>query len=156
MAQELLGVQKQRLKLAEKQLDTAKTNFEVGLRIRTDVLRAELTRSSAMRDVISAEIAQERAQSALNKELGVPLDQRHVFEGGQLAGYNPSTSKLEQLKNYSTLFEIAEENHPSIRIAELLVKQRKESVNIARGEFLPRFKRWIDRLAREWGSPVGR
>ncbi len=137
-AQELLGVQKQRLKLAKKQLQTAQTNFEVGLRIRTDVLRAELTRSSALRDVVSAEIQLEKAQSALNKVLGIPMETRHRFEGGELAVFNPSKDIVNNFQEYTQLFLLAEEQHPSIKVAELLVKQSEETVNIARGEFYPK------------------
>ena len=136
--QELLAVQKQRLELADKQLQTTQTNFDVGLRIRTDVLRAQLTRSSALRDVVSAEVALERAQVALNQVLGIPLDQRHRFEGGPLATYNPPADLVGKFQAYASLFPIAEKNHPSIRIADLLVQQNEESVNMARGEFYPR------------------
>lgn len=137
-AQELLNVQKQRLALADKQLNTAKTNFEVGLRIRTDVLRAELTRSSALRDVVSAEIALRNTQVQLNKVMGEPIDRYYQFVGGPLVNYNPTMESVEAAKNYEKLFTIAEENHPSIKVASYLLDQTEESVNIARGEFLPR------------------
>lgn len=144
-AQELLGVQQQRLALAEKQLDTAKTNFEVGLRIRTDVLRAELTRSSALRDIVSAEIAVERAQVALNQVLGIPLDLRHDYDASLLSSYNPPAQSLEKLKNYASLFDLAEQKNPSIKVASILVDQSEEANRIAKGEFYPRLSasgRW--------------
>ncbi|RJP29361.1 MAG: TolC family protein [Candidatus Omnitrophota bacterium] len=137
-AQELLGVQNQRLKLADKQLQTAETNFAVGLRIRTDVLRAKLTRSSALRDVVSAEIQLEKAQAALNRILGIPLEARHEFEGGALAAYDPPDELIDEFKNYERYFEVANEKHPSIKVAHILVKQSEESVGIARGEFMPK------------------
>jgi len=137
-AQELLSVQKQRLTLAEKQLNTAKTNFDVGLRIRTDVLRAELTRSSALRDVVSAEIALRNAQVQLNQIMGEPIDQQYQFDGGALASYNPKAERMNAVKQYDNLFAMAEENHPSIKVASYLVNQSEESVKMARGEFFPR------------------
>lgn len=137
-AKELLLVQQQRLALADRQLETARTNFEVGLRIRTDVLRAQLTKSSAMRDVVSAEIAVERAQSSLNEVMGVPLDMRHEFDAGPLADYNPPGAILEVLKNYGPLFRTAETENPSIKVAETLVRQQYETLMTARGEFYPR------------------
>lgn len=137
-AQELLNVQKQRQTLAEKQLNTAKTNFDVGMRIRTDVLRAELTRSSAMRDVVSAEIALRNAQVQLNKVMGEPIDQQYQFDGGPLASYNPASERMNVVKQYDNLFAMAEENHPSIKVASYLVNQSEESVKMARGEFFPR------------------
>ncbi|MBN2326530.1 MAG: TolC family protein [Candidatus Omnitrophica bacterium] len=137
-AQELMNVQKQRLALADKQLNTAKTNFEVGLRIRTDVLRAELTRSSALRDLVSAEIAFRNAKVKLNEILGVPIDQEYQFLEGSLASYNPPAESMETFQHYDNLFLLAETSHPSIRVASFLVDQYEESVKIARGEFAPR------------------
>lgn len=137
-AQELLQVQKQRLQLAEEQLDTAQVGFDNGLRIRTDVLRAELTKSSAMRDVVSAEIAVERAQSSLNEIIGIPLQARHAFNPGALGSYNPPEEYDAKFQAYDELFLGAEDNHPAIHVAQLLVKQSEESVNIARGDFLPK------------------
>ncbi|MBD3265992.1 hypothetical protein GF373_04925 [bacterium] len=136
-AKELLGVQQQRLKLAEKQLDTAKTAFEAGLRIRTDVLRNKLTRSAAMRDVVSTEIALENAQVALNQVMGIDLKTRHGFEAEELAAYNPPKEILRQVNNFKELFDLAEENNPSISLASVLVEQKKENIEIARGAFLP-------------------
>jgi len=136
-AQELLNVQQQRLLLANKQLQTATANYEAGLRIRTDVLRAELTRSSAMRDIVSAEISLERAQVVLNQVIGVPMEMRHQFDAGSLASYTPHEDAVEAVKSYDRLFALAEEKNPSIQLASILVKQREQSVAIARGEFLP-------------------
>jgi len=137
-AQELLIVQQQRFTLAEQQLKTAETNFEVGLRIRTDVLRAELTRSSALRDVVSAEIALKQAQADFNKITGVPLVSRHEFDSQNLSTYNPSEKGIKVLQNYEPMFQTAKENNPSIRVASILLKQREESVKTAKGEFYPR------------------
>ncbi|HOJ60035.1 MAG TPA: TolC family protein [bacterium] len=137
-ARELLQVQKQRLELAEKQLNTAQTNFDVGLRIRTDVLRAELTRSSAMRDVVSAEIALKNALVRLNQVLGLPIDQPIQVEGGALETYNPAPDILDRIRDSQRLFALAVENHPSIQVAGLLVQQSEETVHMARGEFYPR------------------
>ncbi len=137
-AKELLGVQNQRLLLAKKQLQTATTSFEVGLRIRTDVLRAQLTRSSAMRDVVSAEIALERAQVVLNQVMGLPMVDRHQVKSGALASYTPPEEVETTLKGYDELFQTAEKENPSIKVASTLVKQTHESVSIARGEFYPR------------------
>lgn len=137
-AVELLKVQEQRLDLAEEQLDTAQTAFEVGLRIRTDVLRAELTRSSAMRDVVSAEIAVESAQATLNNILGIPVDARNRLVSNSLADYTPPQTINQTLKEYRRLFNVAAETNPAIKVAQLLVEQDRESINIARGEFYPR------------------
>ncbi|MEW6235996.1 MAG: TolC family protein [Candidatus Omnitrophota bacterium] len=136
-AQELLNVQQQRLLLANKQLQTATANYEAGLRIRTDVLRAELTRSSALRDVVSSEIALERAQVVLNQVIGVPMEKRHQFDGAGLASYTPHENIVEAVKTFDRLFAMAQEKNPSIQLASILVKQREQSVSIARGEFLP-------------------
>ncbi len=144
-ANELLQVQKQRLELAGKQLNTAKTNFEVGLRIRTDVLRAELARSSALRDVVTAEITLQSALVRLNKVLGIPIDQPIQFEGGALGSYNPSPEILGLVQDAPRLFAMAAENHPSIQVAAILVQQSEEGIQMARGEFLPRLSaggRW--------------
>ncbi|MGC9329379.1 MAG: TolC family protein, partial [Candidatus Hinthialibacter sp.] len=137
-AQELLNVQKQRLALADKQLDTATTNFEVGLRIRTDVLRAELTRSSALRDLVSAKIAFRNAKVKLNEILGVAIDQDYQIQEGSLSSYNPPMENIDTFQDFGHLFLMAETSHPSIRVASLLVDQYEESVKIARGEFAPR------------------
>ncbi len=137
-SQELLNVQKQRLALADKQLNSATTNFEVGMRIRTDVLRAQLSRSSALRDVISAEIALQNSQVKLNQIIGNPIDNLYTFQIDQLANFNPSSKNLNVVQNYPKLFSMAKEKHPSIKVAALLVDQTSESVNIARGEFAPR------------------
>lgn len=137
-AQELLNVQKQRLTLAEKQLNTAQSNFDAGMRIRTDVLRAELTRSSALRDVVSAEIALRNAQVLLNQVMGEFIDNQYRFEGGALAEYNPVLENLDAVREYENLFSLAEQNHPSIKVASYLVDQLDESVRIAKGEFAPR------------------
>lgn len=152
-AQELLQVQKQRLQLAEEQLDTAQTGFDNGLRIRTDVLRAELTKSSALRDVVSAEISVERAQSALNEIMGVPMQARHEFMSGALGIYNPPQEYETLFQNYETLFSIAEENNPAIQVAGLLIEQNEESVNMARGEFLPRLSGQATWGFNEQGDP---
>lgn len=144
-ANELLQVQKQRLELADKQLNTAKTNFDVGLRIRTDVLRAELTRSSALRDVVSAEIALKSALVRLNQVLGIPIDQPIQFEGGDLVSYNPAPEILSLVQDATRLFSMAAGNHPSIQVAAILVQQSEEGIRMARGEFLPRLSaggRW--------------
>ncbi|MBZ0257276.1 TolC family protein [bacterium] len=152
-AQELLQVQKQRLQLAEEQLDTAQTGFDNGLRIRTDVLRAELTKSSALRDVVSAEISVERAQSALNEIMGVPMQARHEFMSGALGIYNPPQEYETLFQNYETLFSTAEENNPAIQVAGLLIEQNEESVNMARGEFLPRLSGQATWGFNEQGDP---
>ena len=89
MANELLGVQQQRVQLADRQLQTAQSSFDAGIRIRTDVLRAELTRSSAMRDVVSSEIALENAQVSLNRVMGIELEKRYSIHTGDLGTYNP-------------------------------------------------------------------
>ena len=138
MAQELFGVQQQRVQLAEKQLQTAQSSFEAGIRIRTDVLRAELSRSSAMRDVVSAEIAMENAQVALNKVMGIELEKRHIIHSGELGKYNPPQEKLANARQFENFFSLAKENNPSLKLASVLVKQSKENVGIARGEHLPR------------------
>jgi len=137
-AKELLDVQKQRLELADKQLKSAQSNFEAGLRIRTDVLRTQLSRSSALRDVVSAEIALQNAQVALNQAVGIPMGARHSFESGPLESYNPSSGMLNTLNDFDTMFSIAEANHPSVKIASYMVEQDEESIAIAQGEFLPR------------------
>ncbi|MDP8242649.1 MAG: TolC family protein [Candidatus Hinthialibacter antarcticus] len=152
-AQELLQVQKQRLQLAEEQLDTAQVGFDNGLRIRTDVLRAELTRSSAMRDVVSAEISVERAQSTLNEIMGAPMQSRHAFAAGALGAYNPPQEYDARFQAYTELFSAAEENHPAVHIARLLVKQSEESINMARGEFLPRLSGQASWGFNEQGDP---
>lgn len=137
-AKELLEVQRQRLHLAEEQLRTAQASFDVGLRIRTDVLRADLASSSAMRDVVSSEIALERAQVTLNNIMGVDLRLRHNFDSGDLSDYEPPRQLDRTLQDYSALFSIAEQQNPTIHIAALLVAQSEEAVNTARGEFYPR------------------
>ncbi len=152
-AQELLQVQNQRLELADEQLDTAQTGFDNGLRIRTDVLRAELTKASAMRDVVSAEIAVERAQASLNAIMGVPLQARHAFQTGALGDYYPPPEYEGRFQAYEQLFEEAEDNNPAIYIAQLLVKQSEESVNIARGEFLPKLSGMASWGFNEQGDP---
>lgn len=145
-AQELLAVQKQRLQLAEEQLDTAKAAFDVGMRIRTDVLRAELTRSSAMRDVTSAEITVDRALSVLNRVIGAPLRSRFTVASGGLADFDPPQTVIERLDEIDALYSTAEEKNPSIQVASLLVAQSQEQINIARGEFLPQAS-----LGASWG-----
>lgn len=137
-AAELLEVQKQRLVLAQEQLDTAQMNFDVGLRILTDVLRAKLTRSSAMRDVVSAEILLKNNQAAFNRIIGLPIESHFEFKPDFLSKYNPPVDIIETIGDPLRLYGIAEEYHPSIQVAALLVDQSKESVNIARGEFYPR------------------
>lgn len=136
-AQELLNVQQQRLALAERQLQTAQTNFDVGLRIRTDVLRAELTRSSAERDLNSAAIAVERAQAVLNRIMGIDLKARHQLDGGELAFYNPPEEMVNRYQELQALFETANRHNPSIQVASTLVEENQEAINATRGEFYP-------------------
>ncbi len=145
-ANELLEVQQQRLKLAEKQLDTAQTNFEVGMRIRTDVLRAELTRSSAMRDIVSAEIARDQAIVAFNEIIGIRVNANRELQNTMLVEYNPPEEMLNQLKQYDRLFDIAETKNPAIKVAALVLQQQDEAVAIAKGEFYPRA-----RIGGSWG-----
>lgn len=143
---ELLSVQQQRLTLAEKQLETAQTNFEVGLRIRTDVLRAELTRSSALRDIVSAEIARDQAIVLLNEIIGVPVHSQQTLIDENLSVFNPPSSQIDILKKYDTLFTVAETQNPAVHVAAILLQQQDESVAIAKGEFYPRV-----RIGGSWG-----
>jgi outer membrane protein len=137
LANELLEVQRQRLELAERQWQTAKSSFDAGLRIRTDVLRAELARSSAQRDIVSAEIAQENAQVLLNQYTGLDLQLRHRFFSDALARYNPPPDKLSFFTNKNDFFMLARARNPSIKLSHVLVDQSRESIDIARGEFYP-------------------
>lgn len=145
-AVELLSVQEQRLTLAEKQLETAETNFEVGLRIRTDVLRAELTKSSALRDIVSAEIARDQAVVLLNEIIGVSVEANQQLHNEGLAAYNPPEVQMSLLKEYKKLFAIAEEKNPAVHVAAIVLEQRDESLAIAKGEFYPRV-----RMGGNWG-----
>jgi outer membrane protein len=145
-AVELLSVQEQRLTLAEKQLDTAQTNFDVGLRIRTDVLRAELTKSSAMRDIVSAEIARDKAVVHLNEIMGVPVQSNQTLHFEGLAGYNPPEAQMEFLKSYEQLFAVATDNNPAVHVAAIVLNQNTESLAMAKGEFYPRV-----RMGGSWG-----
>ncbi|MDX9752975.1 MAG: TolC family protein [bacterium] len=138
LASEILGVQKQRLQLADKQLQTTQTSFDAGLRIRTDVLRAELSRSSAERDVVSAEIAVKNAQVALNKIMGTSLTSFYTIESGDLPHYDPPQDIITNMQNLDPYFSLAQDNNPAIKISSLLVEQSYENINIARGEFYPR------------------
>lgn len=153
-AGELLAVQKQRLQLADEQLDTAQTAFDVGLRIRTDVLRAQLTRSSARRDVVSAEIAVERAVSSLKRIIGAPLDSKFTVVGGPLPDYSPPAEAETSLLDLAPLYQVADQNNPSISIASLLVDQGQESIGIARGEFYPRLSGQATWGFNEQGDPL--
>lgn len=137
-AVELLSVQEQRLALAEKQLETAQTNFDVGLRIRTDVLRAELTKSSALRDIVSAEITRDQAVVHLNEIMGVPVEALQQLHNEGLAEYNPPEVQMEFLKEYNTLFLVAEEHNPAVHVAAIVLDQKDEAFSIAKGEFHPR------------------
>ncbi len=145
-AKELLEVQEQRLQLATRQLETASSSFEVGMRIRTDVLRAQLTQSSARRDMVSAEIQLKRAQVALNQVMGIPMSSRHDFEAGSLTTFSPSEEIVDVLESYPQMFGVADEYNPSIKVASTMVEQYQESVDIAKGEFLPRV-----RAGASWG-----
>jgi outer membrane protein len=136
-AQELLEVQRQRLNLATRQLETAERNFEVGMRIRTDVLRAQLSRSSAQRDVVSAQIAVERAQANLNRIIGVELEDRHALVPRELVSFDPPSYTSHPFNEINQLFVTATENHPSVQVAALLVEQNQESVDIAQGDYYP-------------------
>lgn len=136
--QELLAVQRQRLALAEEQLDTARSGFEVGMRVRTDVLRAQLTRSSALRDIVSNEVAVERAQAQLNEILGIPLEARISLLPGTLPEYNPPEGIETHLSKYTSLFQIADMENPNIRVANILVQQSEEAIKTTEGEFYPR------------------
>jgi outer membrane protein len=137
-ASELLEVQEQRLVLAQEQLDTAQMNYEVGLRILTDVLRAKLTRSSAQRDVNTAQIFLHNNQVALNQVLGVPIETKYEYIGGTLSKFNPPKDIITQIGDRIQLYNIANDYHPSIQVATVLVSQSEESIKIARGEFYPR------------------
>lgn len=90
LAQEIIDVQHQRLELAEKQLHTAKSKFQAGYQINTDVARAQLTQASARRDINLAKVAMERAEVYLNKIMGVSVNFRHGVSGGYLMQFDPS------------------------------------------------------------------
>ncbi len=136
-AQELLEVQNQRLALAREQLETATSNFEVGLGIRTDVLRAELTRSSAERDVVSAQIRMKQSLATLNWIVGVELQNKYELQGHTLSQYDPNDDVETILNDFNHLYQVATMENPSIQVASLLVDQQKESIEVARGEFYP-------------------
>jgi len=137
-AKELFFVQNQRLVQAEKQLHFAKTNYEVGFQTEVDVANAELARSSALHDIVLSEMAMERSQVALNRVLGLPVDEREELEPGIFSTLDLSSEKKISHQEKQFFFSISLQNNPSAQIAKLLVDQSQESVHIARREFSPR------------------
>ncbi|MGC9327845.1 MAG: TolC family protein [Candidatus Hinthialibacter sp.] len=136
-ADELIRVQKQRLDLAKHQLKTAQHNFEAGYQISADVARAQLECSSAQRDLVSAQVDFERSQVSLNRLMGAPVTQRYALVDPYFSKYHPPEKRVFSFDAAERLFNIAEAHNASVQVSRLLVKQYEESVQSAKGEFLP-------------------
>ncbi|MDX9752661.1 MAG: TolC family protein [bacterium] len=136
-AMEMVRIQEQRVTLAQKQLDITKANHEVGYNIGADVSRAMLTLSSAKRDSVSASMALQRAYVALNRTLGQPVDTRQPLAGGYLLYHNPPSAPYQSFAEHDTLYSVAIEKNPSVKIARLLVEQYQATLQSAKEEFYP-------------------
>ena len=74
-AQDLVEVQREALKLSEKQLEEAEARLEVGAGIRADVLRLQVATENAQADLINAEQQEMLARANLNHIMGAKISE---------------------------------------------------------------------------------
>ena len=109
--------------------DLAKARFDVGAVTQLDVLQAEIKLGSSENSIRSTERDLQAQREALNQLLGIDL--RSSFPIAEAAEISPYQFDVE------TLIESAHSHRHDLKIAVRQVRQAKNSLCIARSDYLP-------------------
>lgn len=129
-AQEKLTIATRALDLSRSQLDLAKARKEAGTATRTEVIRSEVSVSTAERDLVRAQ----SDVSVFRARLGYVIGQSvrdPVSDGGlsEVAATEPSDMESHIQK--------ALQSRPEFKISELTTSIAEEGIKVARASFLP-------------------
>jgi outer membrane protein TolC len=113
----------------QEHLKNTKTQYDVGVVAKTDVLRSEVELADAQQSLISAENTYAVAVSTLNNLIGLDLN-TELNLMGELK-YSKDNRTLEESLEYAL------KNHPSIHEAEAGVKAAKAAVTTQNAAYMP-------------------
>jgi TolC family type I secretion outer membrane protein len=113
----------------QQHLEQAKGFYEVGLKPKFDVTKAEVDLSNAKLNLIKAENALKIAMITLNNTLGVTEAPEYTIEDN--LAYEKQTIKLEDT------LALAFKNRPDLRSLQLKTKASEESIALAKKGYLP-------------------
>ena len=131
-AQDLLEVQREALKLSEKQLEGAAMRLEVGAGVRADVLRLKVAVGNAEADLINAEQGVVLARASLNHFMG-----RGISEPLQTAPVENAPLPLAELP-LDELLRAAESSNHDIRQLEYAHLAAEHDLSSAKSAWHPR------------------
>ena len=139
--QSVVAVSEQTLTLAREQLALAERRYNVGVAVKSDMLRARVQAEQANRDLIGAQNALQNAHTVLDNVLNLGAD-REIAVSDPPA-HAPSKESLE------TLLNRAYECREDFLAGRLAIEERDEEHNVVRAEYGPRLfgqftYQWID------------
>lgn len=131
-AQEKLTISRRALDLARDQLALAKARKEAGTATRTEVIRSEVSASTAARDLVRSENDVSVYRARLGFVIGQPVDApvSPVSESGA-DGTGADASSVEQHVRQAV------RNRPDYLISELVLKVAEEGLRAERAGFFP-------------------
>ena len=143
-AREFLEVQRQSLESSEKNLDKTRSQFELGQRSRTDLLRWEVDVADKQLQLLDAENSVQIAKLELCRVLGIPQEKlpelRPVDDSKFQRDYsqfgNIGTEQLEEL--IESWFTLALENHPDFEMLKAREELASSDIWRARAQMLPK------------------
>ncbi|MEJ2007666.1 MAG: TolC family protein [Acidobacteriota bacterium] len=131
LAHERVRVAQAAVNMTQADLDRAQARVQQGLAVESDVLSAQAQLAQAKENLIQAQNSVAIGQSSLNVAMGIPEDTQTTTEG-----------KLSEIKvavgNLTILQGTALKERPDYLAAELQAENAKNSVGLAKKEFLPR------------------
>lgn len=107
----------------------AKAFYEIGLKMRGDVVMAQVNLSKAKFSQIQAENDVDRAIANLNKQMGVPYKNRYNVK--ERLDFKPVKVTLDDS------IEIARTSRPDYKKAELKVEEANQVVKLAKKAYMP-------------------
>ncbi|MCL5670865.1 MAG: TolC family protein [Acidobacteria bacterium] len=131
LAHERVRVAQAAVNMTEADLARARARVEQGLAVESDVLSAQAQLAQAKESLIQAQNSVATGQASLNVAMGIPEDTL-TKTVGKLSEVKAAVSSLASLQG------TAIEKRPDYKAAELQAENAKNSVGLAKKEFLPR------------------
>jgi len=130
LAKRRLEVAQDAVKSSQSLLDRARSNFEAGMSVESDLLSAEVNHAARQQELIRAQDDVNIAAARLNHELGVTADTSYEF-GEVLPDRVFPSEPMDQLEKQAL------DHRPDLRGISLQQSIQQENIKIAKAAFRP-------------------